>query len=90
MLIQALSILSSAGNIIMAVDKAAKWLVTGDQDGLIKVWNIANYCVEDSVDLVVTLPGNRLQFELFACSIFTKLFLKIILELFSGFSFFYF
>lgn len=50
----------------MAVDKAGKWLVTGDQDGLIKVWNIANYCVEDSADLIVTLPGDRLQFEYYS------------------------
>lgn len=62
--------MSSAGNIIMAVDKAGKWLVTGDQDGLIKVWNIANYCVEDSADLVVTLPGDRL----FTCSILPNYF----------------
>jgi len=41
----------------MAVDKMAKWLVTGDQDGLIKVWDIANYCTELSADLVTQPPG---------------------------------
>lgn len=52
-----------AGNIIMAVDKMAKWLVTGDQDGLIKVWDIANYCTELSADLVTQPPDVSCQFQ---------------------------
>ena len=32
------------GSIIMAVDKQCQYMVTGDVDGIVKVWHIANYC----------------------------------------------
>ena len=41
----------------MAVDKLTnKWLVTGDVDGLIKVWNISNYAVEPTGTVITTTP----------------------------------
>lgn len=35
----------SAGFLTMTVDDTYSFLVTGDADGMIKVWDIAEYCV---------------------------------------------
>ena len=44
----------------MAVDQLTnKWLVTGDVDGLVKVWNISDYVLEPS-DHIVTTPPREL------------------------------
>ena len=44
------------GIIIMTVDKEGHMLVTGDVDGLIKVWDIAEHCLYDKEDIDTTTP----------------------------------
>ena len=43
----------------MAVDVENHYMVTGDVDGLVKVWDIAEYCITkpESMLPVKTLPG---------------------------------
>ena len=36
----------AVGTIIIAVDQYRRYLATGDADGLVKVWNISEYCTE--------------------------------------------
>ena len=43
-----------AGAITMATDCDCRHLVTGDGNGLIKVWNITDYCTDISEDAPVT------------------------------------
>ncbi|XP_064596054.1 WD repeat-containing protein 49-like isoform X2 [Liolophura sinensis] len=52
-----------AGSIIMATDKNNHYLVTGDVDGNIKVWDITEYCLHYNEDLVTTLPPLKSQFQ---------------------------
>ena len=40
----------SAGFLTMTVDDTNSYLVTGDADGVIKVWDIAEYCVGNMVN----------------------------------------
>ncbi|XP_064645218.1 WD repeat-containing protein 49-like isoform X2 [Lineus longissimus] len=47
---------TQVGSIIMAVDSNSHYLVTGDVDGLIKVWDIQEYCLRNTGDDVVTTP----------------------------------
>ncbi|KAM9316522.1 cilia- and flagella-associated protein 337 [Gastrophryne carolinensis] len=42
--------------IVMTVDKTNSYLVTGDLDGWIRVWNIQEYCAEYSEHTCVELP----------------------------------
>ncbi|XP_067850768.1 cilia- and flagella-associated protein 337-like [Heptranchias perlo] len=42
-------------SIIMTVDKKSDYLITGDVNGCIKVWNIKDYCLCSS-DIVITQP----------------------------------
>ncbi|KAL4216663.1 WD repeat-containing protein 49 [Mactra antiquata] len=52
-----------AGSIIMASDKNNQYLVTGDVDGVVKVWEIIEYATH-AVDTTVTeLPPLRTQFQ---------------------------
>jgi len=47
----------AAGSIVMAVDKmTSRWLATGDVDGVVKVWDISSYCIEETGELCTTLP----------------------------------
>lgn len=47
----------TAGSIVMAVDKlTSQWLATGDVDGVIKVWNISDYCIEETGEICRSLP----------------------------------
>ncbi|XP_041126735.1 WD repeat-containing protein 49-like isoform X2 [Polyodon spathula] len=43
------------GSIIMTVDRTCKYLITGDIDGCVKVWNIQEYCLHYS-DSVINQP----------------------------------
>ncbi|RXM28753.1 WD repeat-containing protein 49 [Acipenser ruthenus] len=43
------------GSIIMTVDRTCKYLITGDIDGCVKVWNIQEYCLHYS-DSIVNQP----------------------------------
>ena len=50
----------AVGSVIMAVDEDSNWLVTADVDGLVKVWDISQYCLYDnSEDGVVTDPPRK-------------------------------
>ena len=46
----------SAGFLTMTVDDTNSYLVTGDADGVIKVWDIAEYCVGNMVNNDDTPP----------------------------------
>jgi len=41
-------VMLAAGSIVMAVDEAERWLATGDVNGVVKVWDISDYCVVDN------------------------------------------
>ncbi|XP_067897559.1 cilia- and flagella-associated protein 337-like isoform X2 [Heterodontus francisci] len=45
----------NSASIIMTVDKKSDYLITGDVNGHIKVWNIREYCLCSS-DIVITQP----------------------------------
>ncbi|XP_006890451.1 PREDICTED: WD repeat-containing protein 49 [Elephantulus edwardii] len=47
---------SGVGSIIMSTDKLNRYLVTGDQDGWLKIWNIEEYCLHSSKDKVTQPP----------------------------------
>ena len=40
----------------MATDAESHWLVTGDTDGVVKVWNISEYCRHASEEIVSIPP----------------------------------
>lgn len=40
----------------MATDKKNRYMATGDVDGVIKVWDISEYCVQASDDVITTAP----------------------------------
>lgn len=44
-----LHLMSLAGSLTMNTEETNSFLVTGDADGLIKVWDITDYCVSGSV-----------------------------------------
>jgi len=48
----------------MAVDESERWLATGDVDGIVKVWDISEYCVIDN-NAIETCPPCK--FILIAC-----------------------
>ncbi|XP_041356070.1 WD repeat-containing protein 49-like [Gigantopelta aegis] len=52
-----------AGSIIMATDKKNQYLVTGDVDGVIKVWEILEYCMHHVDDTIQTPPPLKRQFH---------------------------
>jgi hypothetical protein len=43
----------------MAVDNNNHYLVTGDVDGLVKVWDIQEYCLQDTAVDVITTPPRK-------------------------------
>ncbi|ELU05069.1 hypothetical protein CAPTEDRAFT_229382 [Capitella teleta] len=47
---------SQVGSLVMVVDEHSHWMATGDVDGLIKVWDISQYCMYDSEDSIITTP----------------------------------
>jgi WD40 repeat protein len=48
----------------MAVDQTDHWLATGDVDGVVKVWDIMDYCITDTDQLVTYLPRFVVQVQL--------------------------
>ena len=51
----------AAGSIIMASDKNNQYLVTGDVDGVIKVWEILEYATHSVSEPVTTTPRKLLS-----------------------------
>ena len=49
-------IIITAGSIIMASDKNNQYLVTGDVDGVIKVWEILEYATHSVSEPITTTP----------------------------------
>nr|XP_003416320.2 WD repeat-containing protein 49 [Loxodonta africana] len=47
---------SGVGSIIMSIDKLNRYLVTGDLDGWLKIWNIEEYCLNSSKNKVTQPP----------------------------------
>lgn len=60
----------------MAVDQLCRYLATGDGDGLVKVWNISEYCTQMSDEPPVTeMPRKRFNLALFSyyfCKILSR------------------
>ncbi|KAK6184641.1 hypothetical protein SNE40_007075 [Patella caerulea] len=52
-----------AGSIKMATDKNNQYLATGDVDGNIKVWEIIEYCIHESEELLKTPPKLVSEFQ---------------------------
>ncbi|XP_048251647.1 WD repeat-containing protein 49-like isoform X1 [Haliotis rufescens] len=52
-----------AGSIIMATDKKNQYLVTGDVDGLVKVWEISEYCTHHVDKPLQTPPPLKCQYQ---------------------------
>ena len=48
----------------MATDAESHWLVTGDTDGVVKVWDISEYCKHASEEIVSTPPR---KYQLLGC-----------------------
>lgn len=46
----------------MEVDSASKYLATGDVNGIVKVWNIADYCL-DIIDFDHLIEDERKELE---------------------------
>ncbi|KAK2183025.1 hypothetical protein NP493_327g03000 [Ridgeia piscesae] len=51
------------GSIIMGIDASCHWLVTGDVDGLLKVWDISEYCLHAVEETLTTPPPLLSQFQ---------------------------
>ncbi|XP_038606244.1 WD repeat-containing protein 49 [Tachyglossus aculeatus] len=47
---------SGVGAIIMATDKASRYLITGDLEGCVKLWNIEEYCIHSSKNKITQPP----------------------------------
>uniref|UniRef100_A0A8C5PKC0 WD repeat domain 49 n=1 Tax=Leptobrachium leishanense TaxID=445787 RepID=A0A8C5PKC0_9ANUR len=52
-----------AGFIIMTLDKTNQYLFTGDHCGLVKVWDIKDYCTDHSEKLIVEPPPMVASFQ---------------------------
>lgn len=51
-------------SIIMTIDKASQYLITGDLAGWVKIWNIEDYCLSTDENMVTTqLPPMRRSFQ---------------------------
>ncbi|XP_004704159.1 WD repeat-containing protein 49 [Echinops telfairi] len=48
---------SGVGSIIMSIDKLNRYLVTGDSDGWLKIWNIEGYCLHSNKNKVTEPPA---------------------------------
>ncbi|XP_074661966.1 cilia- and flagella-associated protein 337-like isoform X2 [Tubulanus polymorphus] len=55
---------TQVGSVIMAIDETDEYLVTGDVDGLVKVWDISEYCLyHTSAEPVLTPPPLKAQWQ---------------------------
>ena len=55
----------------MEIDESEKYLATGDVNGIVKIWNIGDYCMNtDQKDPLITSERN---FSFFLLKIDTKL-----------------
>ncbi|OCT78637.1 WD repeat-containing protein 49 [Xenopus laevis] len=52
-----------AGSIIMTVDKTNQYIITGDLDGWLKVWDIQDYCVDYSEKKITEPPQLVTSFQ---------------------------
>ncbi|XP_069829928.1 cilia- and flagella-associated protein 337 isoform X2 [Dendropsophus ebraccatus] len=52
-----------ASFIVMTIDNTNNYLITGDLDGWIKVWDIQEYCTDDSEKKTVELPPLVTSFQ---------------------------
>ncbi|XP_077204614.1 cilia- and flagella-associated protein 337 [Paroedura picta] len=44
------------GSIIMTIDKASQYLITGDLAGWVKIWSVESYCLSSAENMVTTQP----------------------------------
>ena len=56
----------------MGVDASCHWLVTGDVDGLVKVWDISEYCLHSVEKTTVTPPRESLSVKKLLINIIVK------------------
>ncbi|KAM6223901.1 cilia- and flagella-associated protein 337 [Rhynchocyon petersi] len=54
---------SGVGSIIMATDELNRYLVTGDLDGWLKIWNIEEYCLNSGKNKVTQSPMLIVSFQ---------------------------
>ncbi|XP_043926673.1 WD repeat-containing protein 49 [Protopterus annectens] len=54
---------NEAGTIVMAVDEANHYLITGDLDGWINVWYIEDYCLDYSDNVLKQPPALVVSFQ---------------------------
>ncbi len=40
----------------MATDKESHWLITGDTDGAVKVWDISEHCLRMGDEIITKAP----------------------------------
>ena len=49
----------------MEIDESEKYLATGDVNGIVKIWSIADYCLNvDPKDAIITSERKQISFFL--------------------------